>query len=119
MTIDYFCNTPSDQWDLIHTIVSYDTQATHSSFRSLCQAIERDLIQFKETTEDQEKKVLVDKLLENVKTFLNLKCMSHEEQASTQQQQEPTTTAAAGSGTAADDSSNAGTQPLTQQSQDA
>ncbi|CDH53443.1 predicted protein [Lichtheimia corymbifera JMRC:FSU:9682] len=116
MTIDYFCNTPSDQWDLIHTIVSYDTQTTHSSFRSLCQAIERDLLQFKEATEDQEKKALVDKLIDNVKILQNLKCMSHrEEQASTQQQEEPTT---AGSG-AAEDSANNGTQPLTQPSQDA
>lgn len=70
MTIDYFCNTPSDQWDLIHTIVSYDTQTTHSSFRSLCQAIERDLLQFKEATEDQEKKALVDKLIDNVKVCI-------------------------------------------------
>ncbi|KAI7885663.1 hypothetical protein K492DRAFT_234001 [Lichtheimia hyalospora FSU 10163] len=108
MTIDYFCNTPSDQWDLIHTIVSYDSQATYGSVRSLCQAIERDLVQFKETTEDQEKKALADKLLlDNIKILLNLNCMNHEEKAAATPQ-EPTAT---GSGAADDNSSNVATQP--------
>lgn len=70
MTIDYFCNTPSNQWDLIHTMISYDAQATYSSVQGLCQAIERDLIQFKEATEDQEKKALADKLLDDVKVYI-------------------------------------------------
>lgn len=51
-------------------MISYDAQATYSSVQGLCQAIERDLIQFKEATEDQEKKALADKLLDDVKVYI-------------------------------------------------